>query len=417
MKHFGAVLTGDANIVDGGESSILRVGAASGTHDDVIIINNNNATTGTTDAASDGTVHGLVLIPSATGRGDTHVLGADGREVAIADLSTSQSFTAVGSIPVANDSATAAGTFTGTADQYIASAITQIGSGSTSTITVAGNLQVSGTTTTVDSTIVTIADRFLELGTASADFAAAVASGGLLITDQRVGGVNGYGGFRWNGVNSVFEFSADTTNGTDGNWTAFGASGAGVQSVVGGAGIAVDATTDANNPVASVSANTNHFAFRNAADTAADTGDTGVLTLADAGILEPKLNVVADSTNSGTATPASGQVLAYNSAGDGTFTWVTPAGGTVGKSIQAFNKPLGDTSITISQATHAIPAGIDGANLPYTVQVYEFVNDLNAAGGLNQIIPESIVIAANGNITITFGATTAALLGRVIIKG
>ena len=84
MKHYGASLTGANNVVDGGEASVLTIGDAS-THNDKIVIHNQNTASGSTDAAIASTT-GLVIAPTAAGRGATHVLGADGREVAITSL-------------------------------------------------------------------------------------------------------------------------------------------------------------------------------------------------------------------------------------------------------------------------------------------------------------------------------------------
>ena len=84
MKHYGASLTGANNVVDGGEASVLTIGDTS-THNDKIVIHNQNTASGSTDAAIASTT-GLVIAPTAAGRGATHVLGADGREVAITSL-------------------------------------------------------------------------------------------------------------------------------------------------------------------------------------------------------------------------------------------------------------------------------------------------------------------------------------------
>ena len=85
MKHYGAVLTGDNNIIDGGESSILRVGDSN----DAFIIGTPNISGSTFDSNTSTWTH-----PTAGGlsieslNGETHVLGADGREIAVASIAT-----------------------------------------------------------------------------------------------------------------------------------------------------------------------------------------------------------------------------------------------------------------------------------------------------------------------------------------
>ena len=84
MKHYGASLAGLSNQIDGGENSVLTVGA-----DDSVIISTsraedstkygNTAPTGT--ALSDS--EGLIIL---TENADTHVLSADGSEVSIASI-------------------------------------------------------------------------------------------------------------------------------------------------------------------------------------------------------------------------------------------------------------------------------------------------------------------------------------------
>ena len=420
MKHYGAVLTGDNNIVDGGESSVLTISGTSG-NDKVVIYNQNDAATAseyagdviTGDAKTgDAGPSGLVIVPSVAGRGATHILGADGREVEIAAVGGG--VTAVGTIPVAHDSTVADDTFTGTADEYIASALSQTGAGASSVITVAGDLQVNGTTTTVNSTTVTLADKFLELGTASADFVATADSGGLLIVDQRSAGTSGYGGFRWNGLTSVFQFSADTTNGTDGTWTDFGAAGAGIQSVVGGAGIGVD-VTDPNNPIVAAE-------LKALVTTAGATAPEGGLTFSGSGNSRT-VQIGSDSVASGnlfaTNDGAAGQVLSLSNDTTGQMTWVTVAGGTVQKySTGAATKAAGDAGFTITAATH----GLTGED--FTISMYELLTGSGTdPQGYSQILPQRILIHngsttgfAAGDVQITTGVTAADLAYKVIIK-
>ena len=423
MKHYGAVLTGDNNIVDGGESSVLTISGTSG-NDKVVIYNQNDAATAseyagdviTGDAKTgDAGPSGLVIVPSVAGRGATHILGADGREVEIAAVGGG--VTAVGTIPVAHDSTVADDTFTGTADEYIASALSQSGAGASSVITVAGDLQVNGTTTTVNSTTVTLADKFLELGTASADFVATADSGGLLIVDQRSGGTNGYGGLRWNGSTSKFQFSSDTTNGTDGTWVDFAAGTDGIATVVGGAGVNVQTTTpaDTNNPIVSVD-------LKALVTTAGATAPEGGLTFSGSGNSRT-VQIGTDSVASGnlfaTNDGAAGQVLSLSNDTTGQMTWVTVAGGTVQKySTGAATKAAGDAGFTITAATH----GLTGED--FTISMYELLTGSGTdPQGYSQILPQRILIHngsttgfAAGDVQITTGVTAADLAYKVIIK-
>ena len=83
MKHYGALLTGANNTIDGGENSVLTVGA-----NDAIIVatarTQSDANLGATISDQEALdAAGLVI---ATANGATHILGADGREVAISDI-------------------------------------------------------------------------------------------------------------------------------------------------------------------------------------------------------------------------------------------------------------------------------------------------------------------------------------------
>lgn len=73
----------------------------------------------------------------------------------------------------------------------------QLGNASSDTVTIAGDLIVQGTTTTVDSTQVTIGDRILEL-----NYAAGAGSAGLLVTD--IDGTTDSGSLLWNSSNDVW---------------------------------------------------------------------------------------------------------------------------------------------------------------------------------------------------------------------
>ena len=398
MKHYGAVLSGDNNILDGGDSSILTIGTSSSNNDSIVIYNAAPATATANKVI--GTDFGLTLVPyntiTYTGANNvpSHVLGADGREVAVADLSTPQDFNTRGVIPVASDS-TDGFTGSGDGDQYIDSAISQTGAGSSSTITIAGNLQVSGTTTTVDSTTVTLADKFLELGTASADFSAMKDSGGLLIVGSRTSGTNAYGGFRWNEDDTKFEWSSDTTTGADGTWNDFGS----IDSVAAGAGIEIDVTAPRAPKV---------IVDIEALDVTAGQGglaldksdDTAKLKIADEGIGEHNLAV----TNAGTP----GQVLSRTATNQ--FTWVDQSGGFAQKQVFTGSKSATAT-IAIPFATTAVPNTSHSLGADIQVQCFESVT-----GGFSQFIPESIVIAADGSVTITAG-TPAAITYKVVIVG
>ena len=162
MKHFGAVLTGDNNIVDGGDSSILTISASAG-NDKIIIYNQNDAATAseyaggvfTGDALiSDTGPTGFVIVPSVAGRGATHVLGADGREVAITSLSTSVNTNLI--IPVSN----------GTSFVDSALSVSATGTANTVTVTAAGNMTiegnliVNGTRTVIHSADSFVSDRY-----------------------------------------------------------------------------------------------------------------------------------------------------------------------------------------------------------------------------------------------------------------
>ena len=114
MKHFGAVLTGDNNIVDGNDSSNLTIGTSASNNDAIIIHNEApkaaaaNKIIPNAAAITAGTADfGLVLVPYSTvtytgaNNVPSHLLGADGREVAVSDLDIGASTNSVtGDIPV-----------------------------------------------------------------------------------------------------------------------------------------------------------------------------------------------------------------------------------------------------------------------------------------------------------------------------
>ena len=252
------------------------------------------------------------------------------------------SFNSALTIPIVN----AAG------DGHVNSALTQTDvSSGTQTVTAGGNfvidgdLQVKGTTTTVESTTVTLADKFLELGTpsdAEANIAAAANSGGLLIVDSTSGGSTGtnatkaFGGLRWNGLVNRFQWSADTVDGDGGTWNEFGA----IDSVAAGAGITIDVTAP-RAPKVAVEIEALGVATNQGGLALEGTGDAAVLAVADAGIGEGKLAI----TNTGTA----GQVLtlANQTTNPNEFTWATPDTGFARKQSFTGTKALADAAVTI----------------------------------------------------------------------
>lgn len=425
MKHYGAQLAGGNNTVDGNEDSILTVGT-----NDSLIIMTPNTTGGQT---LDGTLNGLVI---NSANGSTHVLGADGREIAISSLSTSVN-TAL-TIPIANAGGTAfvdsSLTQTSTADGN--QAVTAGGN-----LIVAGDLTVRGTTLTVSSTDVSTSDTFITLAatdlpesdttTVTTPFA------GLLIEDSRTSDgtteVKGYGGLRWNESTSIFQFSANTTNGSDGDWTDFGAAGAGIQSVNAGAGIDVSTAmpADANNPVISLDLLATTVSSSTSAPggglTTTPTGATGELSISYGGITAGNLATDIATTRTGLANGSAGQALV--SEANGGFTWANV--GTVVEYIARGTKATTTTFAHIPQTTHGISfTGGAAMQEALTVQVYE-----EQSNRISQIIPEAIFIydtavsaaaangvpgegaAAVGDVFVVFGETASALNYRVIIKG
>ena len=83
------------------------------------------------------------------------------------------------------------------ADSLTVNGNVQLGNATSDTVTIAGDLVVQGTTTTVDSTQVTIGDRILEL-----NYAAGAGDAGLLVTD--VDGTTASGSLLWNSTNDVW---------------------------------------------------------------------------------------------------------------------------------------------------------------------------------------------------------------------
>ena len=177
MKHFGAQLAGLNNQVDGGEDSLLLVGA-----DDTLVIMTPNVTGGQT---LDGSLAGLVI---NSANGSTHVLGADGREIAISSLTTAVN-TAL-HLPISNAAGTA----------FVDSGISQsaVGDGSNieinGNVNVTGTLQVQGNTTQIESTEVVINDRFLHLGNTAAASTTTDLTGGIVVETDNDGSCTRYYG-------------------------------------------------------------------------------------------------------------------------------------------------------------------------------------------------------------------------------
>ena len=142
MKHFGASLTGISNAVDDGVS-ILKIGASTAaqadntTKDSIVIYNIAGPSNATDKVATAGSeAAGLVIVPSAAGRGATHIIGADGREVAITDVG--------GGLNPSNLFVPIRGASGADANKFLDSAISQAASGKTEAVTVGGDLTVTG---------------------------------------------------------------------------------------------------------------------------------------------------------------------------------------------------------------------------------------------------------------------------------
>ena len=91
------------------------------------------------------------------------------------------------------------------------------------------------------------------------------------------------------------------------------------------------------------------------------------------------------------------------------FTWVDQSGGFAQKQVFTGNKLAAATIVIPSAATMSTTEHSLGGDVQ--VQVYESVS-----GSFSQFIPESIVIASNGDITITAG-TPAAIDYKVVVIG
>ena len=471
MKHYGAVLTGDSNIVDGGESSLLVIGTST-TNDDTLVIHNNNTTTGATDAAADGSVGGLVLVPSVAGRGETHVIGADGREVEIdgnfGSINSTTARVPVKGINAAgndifvnsiitevhatglNYDATADGATTSTMSNadgiQIAGNVAITSSGNLTVAgntTMTGNLTVQGNTVFHTSTVSQYEDSFIELNVAQDKTAPATSgTGGILVehTYDAGGGNELFGGLRFNGAANSnvgqweYNLAADINGGATASGTATGAwipfAAGTLTGVRNGNGITVSesATEDgitgtAAEPLVSVNltgafptetaASQGGLAFTNVGTT---NGDTSI-GIAQGGVDAGMLDVTAAASAA-----LDNFLLSYNHAA-GNFTWVAPGGtGSINRAVITGTKLMLTTSVVIPRTSVAgtgvgqTATGIGEGEQNLTVTVYEAVTD-----GFSEILPESIVISSasgtEGQVTIEFGATAADLDYKIVILG
>ena len=423
MKHFGAQLAGLNNQVDGGEDSLLLVGA-----NDTLVIQTPNTTGGQT---LDGSVAGLVI---NSANGSSHVLGADGREIAISSLSTSVNTRLT--IPIANAAA----------DTFVDSALTQTDvSDGTQTVTAGGNvvitgdLQVNGTTTTVNSTTIDIADRYATYAHTDLTSDKAAIDGGMFVEHVVASGVATYAGIRV-GADGVWEVTSNATtdDGTTGTWTDLGLSTGGIQSVQGGIGVEITTagtkdglTASAQSPVLSIDLRADEVSSSAATPggglTTVPAGASGELSIDFGGITAGNFATSIATTRTGLANGVAQQALV--SEGNGGFTWANV--GTVREFIARGTKATSTTFVSVPQATHglAFSGGATTAEA-FTVQVYE-----EQTNRISQILPEAIYIfetavsagaangvpgegaAAVGDVFVEFGATAAALDYRIIIKG
>ena len=469
MKHYGAVLTGDSNIVDGGESSLLVIGTSS-TNDDTLVIHNNNTTTGATDAAADGSVGGLVLVPSAAGRGETHVIGADGREVEIdgnfGSINSTTARVPVKGINAAgndifvnsiitethatglNYDAIADGATTGTMSNadgiQIAGNVAITSSGNLTVAgntTMTGNLTVQGNTVFHTSTVSQYEDSFIELNVAQDKTAASTSgTGGILVehTYDADGGNELFGGLRFNGAANSnvgqweYNLAADINGGATATGTATGAwipfAAGTLTGVRNGNGITVSESatedgitgTDAE-PLISVNltgsfatetttANQGGLAFTNVGSTNGDT----TLGIAARGVDATML----DTTNADLTTDENGYILSYSHTATN-FTWI-PRGGTGTSHTGAIEREKGALVplLTFTAAELAAAAGFTAGTEDLNITVYEPV-----ANGYAQILPQSIVVhdgsnsTTAGDVVVTFGATEEAITYKIVVTG
>ena len=452
MKHFGALLTGVNNTVDGGDTSVLTIGTAASNNDSIVI--HNEAPVTATAVKIPTTDFGLTLVPYSTitftGTNSdiiSHVLGADGREVAVADLATAVNTNLF--VPISNgtafvnseisQSSTAAGDITIT-----------LGSSLNDMVIISGGLQVNGTTTTVNSTTVNVADRFLQVGdTGTSTTATTAITGGLIVETSNDGsGTKAFGGIRYNGT--AWQVSSDP--GADGldagaTWTNLGVAGAGVEVVQGGSGISVAAPAtaaatdglmaDTNNPVVRVELTT--VGITDGTTTAGGglsrdgaTAATQTIGIATGGITAGQLATDIANTRAGLVNGTAGQVL--TSQANGGFAWgnagtVAKFAGTFTGAAQLISIPTGTVGTSVANSSH----GLSGSD--FTVTVYEYLQNgsttQHSGSGdvaglrISQIIPEGITIGRDssgsganleGTVNIILPSTQNGNQLRVVIK-
>ena len=425
MKHFGAQLAGLNNQVDGGEDSLLLVGA-----NDTLVIQTPNTTGGQT---LDGSVAGLVI---NSANGSSHVLGADGREIAIADLTTSVNTNLF--VPISNGSAFVNSEIQ--QSQTTAGDITiTLGSSTADSVVISGNLQVNGTTTTVNSTTIDVADRYATYAHTDLSSDKLAIDGGIFVEHIVSSGAATYAGIRV-GADGVWEVTSNATtdDGSTGTWTDLGLSTGGIQSVQGGIGIEVTTsgakdglTGSAQSPVLSLDLRSTEVSSSAATPggglATVPTGATGELSIDFGGITAGNFATSIATTRTGLANGNAQQALV--SQGNGGFAWANV--GTVREFIARGTKATSTTFVSVPQATHGLTfSGGATTDEAFTVQVYE-----EQTNRISQILPEAIYIydtavsagaangvpgegaAAVGDVFVEFGATAAALDYRIIIKG
>ena len=427
MKHFGAVLSGDNNIVDGGESSILTIGTAATNNDSIIIHNEDPASLLALKAITD---FGLVIVPTTAVSVDgttgaiSHLLGADGREVAVTDVGGGVNDNL--SIPISTGSTFVNSRISQDITTATGAATISIGaSDNADTVVIRGNLQIEGSTTEIESTTTTVNDRFINLGNTAAGATTTDLTGGIIVeTDNDGAGTKVYGGLRFNGGTNSWQISTDTSSDgiTSGTWADLGVSGQGVQSVVGAAGITVDTLVangrDVNNPAVAIALTPEDAAAGGIGGLGfTGTGDARTVGVATDGIDEQHLNVP------GTAGLA-GQVLSLSNTTTGAFEWVTAATGTVQKYVHVGNKAAADVGFTIDATDQGDSSPFHGlTGQDFTIVLYELITDgVGALGGYRQFIPESVLIQNGtgtgeaGAVVVNTGATAADLAYKIIIK-
>ena len=447
MKHYGAVLTGDSNIVDGNDSSVLTIGTATANDDKIIIY---NAAPGTVADGKDTDDIGLVIVPygtfswsqvGTTGRYiPTHGLAADGGEYLLSDIQLAVNENL--SIPISNgtsfvDSVITQDVITQTDTEAV---VVTIGNSANDSVVITGNLTVNGTTTTVNSTTLDVADVYITAATTNLNADKPATAGGMFVeylientnTTQEVT----YAGIRV-GADGIWEVTSNATtpDGSTGDWDDLGLSTGGVSSIRGAAGIAVHTaatplqdglTPSTQSPVLRVALTPlsitdpgttagGGLTFDGTADGSQTIGiDDGGIT---AGQLASRVSAAsslgAANNRGGLGDGTAGQVLA--SSGDGGFTWTS--------ALQKYadDHTVASGAITIARSTHGI------ADNDLTITVYEYINASNgnqitggattATANLNMIIPESITITPAGAVTITVGTAQNSNELRVVIKG